>query len=197
MADRRTDVSDDRSAPRLPTAGAASIEARLQTSASGTGTPGQKDERPDVEVALDVLMIMGRLGQRLGDALADAADTDLVMNTEILVVCSLSLRGSLRPTDILTMTGLSSGGVTKLIDRLEAGGLVVRELGTYPDDRRATRLLLTPHGSQVARDFARAVLSEIEAIRSEFTELLAATEPIGAAEDRGRQSRSAPPPPTR
>ena len=164
-------------------------EARLQTSASGTGTPGQNDEpheRSDVEAALEILMIIGRLGKRLHEALVAGADTDLVGNTEVVVVCSLSLRGSLRPTDIQTLTGLSSGGVTKLIDRLEADGLVVRALGTYPDDRRATRLELSPRGSQVARDFARAVLTEIDAIRSGFTELIAATEPIGAAEDRRR-----------
>ena len=189
MADRRTDASDGRATPRLPAAGAASTEARLQTSASGTGTSGQNDElheQSDIEVALDVLIILGRLGQSIGDALAAAADTDLVANTEVLVICSLSLRGPLRPTDIMTLTGLSSGGVTKLIDRLEAGGLVVRALGTYADDRRATRLVLTPHGSQVARDFARALLYEIDAIRRGFAELLAAIEPIGAAEDRER-----------
>ena len=165
-------------------------EARLRTSASGTGTPGQDDEpheRSDVETALEVLMIMGRLGKRFHDALVAGADTDLVGNTEVIVVCSLSLHGSLRPSDILTLTGLSSGGVTKLIDRLEADGLVVRALGTYPDDRRATRLVLSPRGSQVARDFARAVLSEMEAIRSGFAELIAATEPIAAAEDRGHR----------
>ena len=189
MADRRTDASDGRRAPRPPAAGAGPIKARLRTSASGTGTPDQDDEPQegsDVEAALEILMIIGRLGKRLHDALVAGADTDLVGNTEVVVVCSLSMRGSLRPTDIQTLTGLSSGGVTKLVDRLEAGGLVVRALGTYPDDRRATRLLLTPHGSQVARDFARAMLSETDAIRRGFTELLAATEPIGAAEDRGR-----------
>ena len=89
MADPRTDASDGRATPRLPTAGAASTEARLQTSASGTGTPGQRDElreRPDVEVALNVLFVLGRLGERLGGALAAAADTDLVRNTEVIVV---------------------------------------------------------------------------------------------------------------
>ena len=189
MADRRTDASDGRATPRLPAAGAASTEARLQTSASGTGTSGQNDElheHSDIEVALDVLMILGRLGQSIGDALAAAADSDLVAKTEVIVICSLSLRGSLRPTDIMTLTGLSRGGLTKLFDRLVAGGLVVRALGTYAVARRATRLVLTPLGSQVARDFARALLYEIDAIRRGFAELLAAIEPIGAAEDRER-----------
>ena len=188
-AGKRTGASHGRSSSHLPADGTASTGVRPLTSAGEIDTPDQKgdpQERPEIKVALDVLMIMGRLGQRFHDALVTGASTDLVGNSEVIVVCSLSLRGSLRPSDIVKLTGLSSGGVTKLIDRLEADGLIVRALGTYPDDRRATRLALSPRGSKVAHDFARAVLSEMDAIRSGFTELIAATEPVAAAEDGGQ-----------
>ncbi|MEX1295027.1 MAG: hypothetical protein AB1Z67_02540 [Candidatus Limnocylindrales bacterium] len=139
--------------------------------------------RSDLELALGVLIVLGRVGKTLHEALVERGETALVGNTEVLVVSSLLLRGSLRPADVMDLTGLSSGGVTKLLDRLEADDIIARELGAVRSDRRATRLVLTPRGERVARGFSDAVRDEIGAIRSAFAELVAAAELLAAARD--------------
>ncbi|RMI32772.1 MarR family transcriptional regulator [Nocardia stercoris] len=50
----------------------------------------------------------------------------------------------LRMVDLATQTGLSTSGVTRLVDRLQRNGLVVRE--TDPADRRNTYATLTQEG---------------------------------------------------
>ncbi|MFC9769910.1 MULTISPECIES: MarR family winged helix-turn-helix transcriptional regulator [unclassified Pseudarthrobacter] len=53
-----------------------------------------------------------------------------------------SRRGDgLRPTELAALLGLSSASITALIDRLVAGGVVVRE--PHPSDRRASILRST------------------------------------------------------
>ncbi|MFB4317411.1 MarR family winged helix-turn-helix transcriptional regulator [Actinomadura sp. 21ATH] len=50
----------------------------------------------------------------------------------------------LRMTDLAAQTGLSTSGVTRLMDRLARNGLADRE--SSADDRRATYAVLTPAG---------------------------------------------------
>jgi DNA-binding MarR family transcriptional regulator len=54
--------------------------------------------------------------------------------------------GHLRMTDLANATMLSSGGLTRLIGRLERRGLVRRDVD--PDDRRAFHASLTPAGHE-------------------------------------------------
>lgn len=157
------------------------------TTASADG-PGEErvvvdpGARSELEHALQFVILMGRAGSMLHDALSAGGATELVGNTEVIVVCSLLLRGPLRPSDVSAMSGLSSGGTTKLIDRLERGGLIVRKLGAVPEDRRVTQLMLTPRGVQVALGFSKAVRDESDAIRNAFAELLAAAEALASTE---------------
>jgi DNA-binding MarR family transcriptional regulator len=66
-------------------------------------------------------------------------------------------------------TGLTSGGFTKLADRMQQAGLITRDHAT--DDRRVIYLTLTSHGAQKAVDTERiqtAVLRhELAAVSSE------------------------------
>jgi DNA-binding MarR family transcriptional regulator len=66
--------------------------------------------------------------------------------------------GSLRMTDIAETLILSRGGTTKLVDRLEEAGLVVRTAS--PDDRRVTLVEITAEGSGIV-DRSRAILDRI------------------------------------
>ena len=50
-------------------------------------------------------------------------------------------------------TGLTSGGFTKLADRMQHAGLITRDHAT--DDRRIIYLTLTQHGAQKAADTER------------------------------------------
>jgi DNA-binding MarR family transcriptional regulator len=64
---------------------------------------------------------------------------------------------------------LTTGGVTRLVDRMEAAGLVER--AEDPDDRRGRMVRLTPQGEQVA---VRAAQVHVENIRRYFLEPLPA-----------------------
>jgi DNA-binding MarR family transcriptional regulator len=54
--------------------------------------------------------------------------------------------GSLRVGDLASALRVSVGGVSKLVDRVEAAGLLVREAD--PDDRRAARARITTAGKR-------------------------------------------------
>src|SRR5690606_22012 len=56
-------------------------------------------------------------------------------------------------TDLARAAELNPGAMTRLLDRLEAKGLISRE--NDPGDRRAWRIQLTPEGRQVWRDMSR------------------------------------------
>ena len=66
---------------------------------------------------------------------------------------------------------LSTGGVTRLIDRMEGAGLVARHAD--PGDRRGRRVRLTPVGEQLA---IRASHRHAENVRRYFLEPLAPQE---------------------
>ena len=62
-----------------------------------------------------------------------AEDTDFTL-TEVLVSEHLRNYGPLTPKEVGERVGLSSGAVTRLLDRLEARGFARR--AAHPDDRR-------------------------------------------------------------
>jgi DNA-binding MarR family transcriptional regulator len=123
------------------------------------------------------LLVAARLGTLVTQAMVAAVeDPELARNLPILVLCQLDGAGPQRPTDIHTLTGLSSGGVTKLLDRLESKGMIERTLGAVPEDRRAVVITITPRGRDTVSRFAQAVETQLEASRAvadELRELLA------------------------
>jgi DNA-binding MarR family transcriptional regulator len=108
-------------------------------------------ERPDVDVA--PLAILGRLFRA-----AQLADRELaqgIAQHELQpgwfdLLAALRRAGQpfeLNPTQLMATTMLSSGGMTKRLDRLEDAGLVERR--PDPSDRRGTLVGLTKKGRQV------------------------------------------------
>jgi DNA-binding MarR family transcriptional regulator len=118
-------------------------------------------ERPDLDVA--PLALVGRLirvsqllNERLG---AELAEFQLQPGWFDLLA---ALRRSgppyeLNPGELMKTTMLSSGGMTKRLDRLVEAGLVERR--PDPDDRRGTRVRLTRRGKAV---FDRALEAHLE-----------------------------------
>ncbi|MCL1599618.1 MAG: MarR family transcriptional regulator, partial [Actinomycetia bacterium] len=88
-------------------------------------------------------------------------------NVSIFVMCSLELDGPKRPGEISILTGLSSGGVTKVVSRLEDAGLVTRADHALPQDRRAVTVTLTAKGHELTGRFAHEL-----ALRRSETDLL-------------------------
>ncbi len=108
-------------------------------------------ERPDLDVA--ALGIMGRLFRA-----AQLADLELAHGIaqhdlqpgwfDLLAALRRAGRPfELNPTQLMATTMLSSGGMTKRLDRLEDAGLVERR--PDPGDRRGTLVGLTKRGQEI------------------------------------------------
>ncbi|MFI6602972.1 MarR family winged helix-turn-helix transcriptional regulator [Nonomuraea sp. NPDC050536] len=86
---------------------------------------------------------------------------------ETLIRLARSPRQSLRMTDLAAQTGLSTSGVTRVIDRLEREGLVARI--ACATDRRASYATLTDEGRSRLEKVLPLHLEDIDAC---FTSLL-------------------------
>lgn len=93
-----------------------------------------------------------------------------------------SRAGSCRVQDIADEIGITVGASSKLVDRLEASGMLVR--AANPDDRRSSVITLTPKGSEAHRrgsDFVDRYVHtllgdvpELESLTTRLVELRAA-----------------------
>jgi DNA-binding MarR family transcriptional regulator len=92
--------------------------------------------------------------------LCQLADPDLPAAwMEVLLRLARS-GGHLRMTELAAQVRLSTSGLTRLIDRVEAAGLVERH--ACPTDRRGLEAVLTPAGEQVLREALPAHLDAIQ-----------------------------------
>lgn len=113
----------------------------------------------------DVLLTMSTSGQAMTDAAREVlGSSDLTSNVSISTLMVLHRDGPQRPTQIAELTGLTSGGATKLITRLETAGLVAREAGSVPADGRAIVVSLTEFGSDKADEVVAVVTPHIDAM---------------------------------
>lgn len=121
-------------------------------------------ERPDLDVS--PVQVIGRL-HRLGAALTEQLVTLYarygLSEGEFDVLATLRRGGgpcALRPAELARLTMVTTGGITKRLDRLEAAGLVVRS----PDgggDARAKLAVLTERGRALIDEaFAAHVANE-------------------------------------
>jgi DNA-binding MarR family transcriptional regulator len=97
-----------------------------------------------------------RLERQLGAALEDAIGLPLPW-FEVLLRIHRSDGGYLSMSALASQTVYSSGGTTRLIDRIEAQSLVER--GTCPSDRRAVHVRLTELGHAT---LTRAIAVHVE-----------------------------------
>ena len=128
-----------------------------------------RKERPDLEVA--PLGLFGRLFRTAH--LADTALSEMLAEFSLHpgwfdVLAALRRSGpphELNPTQLMRTTMLSSGGMTKRLDRLAGAGLVERRLD--PDDRRGTLIRLTRRGkSTIDKAIEAHLANEDDLLRS-------------------------------
>ncbi len=103
---------------------------------------------------LELLIGFAHIGRTWSNSVNRQVGFDVSDNQSIALFSRLAIDGTLRPGGIAELTGLSSGGVTKLVTRLEEQGLVSRSHGSIPEDRRAVLVSLTPAGEEIAAEFA-------------------------------------------
>jgi DNA-binding MarR family transcriptional regulator len=119
-----------------------------------------------------LLMATVQLGEAMaGSIVARSGDPSLAFNAPIAVITELALRGPRRPSQLASFTGLTSGGVTKLLDRMEDAGVVTRATGMVKRDQRAVVVALTEKGEAFARAIGDGVLDQITLLRSLAAEL--------------------------
>lgn len=133
-----------------------------------------------------------RVTQRLAAELKDEGGVPLTWY-DVLVQLQQAPSRQLRMQELADAVLLSKSGVTRLVDRMEAAGLVRRS--ACPDDRRGTLAELTEAGY---RELRRSAVIHVRGIVEHFTSLLhngeaqvlgrALTRIAAAAEDE-------PPPP--
>jgi DNA-binding MarR family transcriptional regulator len=162
-------------------------------------------ERPDVDTS--AMAVLGRLFRfaQLADAvLADELAERGLQPGWFDLLAALRRSGApyeLNPTQLMSATMLSSGGMTKRLDRLTDAGLVERS--PDPADRRGVLVRLTPKGKQLVDDVLEAHLGNQARLLEPLDEadrrsleqllrtLLAGLD--GPSPDRHRRETPAPP----
>lgn len=124
----------------------------------------------------ELLLKLAEFGQFVSNAMRKASgDGDIVENVPIMLLALLDLEGPQRPGDLQVRLGLSSGGVTKAVDRLVERGLVGRDYGAIPEDHRGVLVSLTEAGRRTIRTMTEALsahLPESAALVRELDRLL-------------------------
>jgi DNA-binding MarR family transcriptional regulator len=109
-----------------------------------------------------LVLQLASFGTGVSTAIASATgEPDLVANAPMQVMCLLDLDGPARPSVIADVVGLTSGGTTKLLDRLEAAGMIERSYGVIHDDHRGVLVTLTAAGRTMVRTAARAMVDHL------------------------------------
>jgi DNA-binding MarR family transcriptional regulator len=114
-----------------------------------------------------LLLMMSSYGQIVSAAMTEVSpDPELVSNAALVVLCTLDLDGPRRPGVLQELTGLSSGGVSKLLDRMETAGVVKRSYGAVPGDNRGVLVSITRRGRSVTARFTGAVAARLPEART-------------------------------
>ena len=114
------------------------------------------------ENAEKLLLHLARFGTGLSRSLTAATnEPDFVTNAPVLVLCLLDLDGPTRPGVIAEVVGLTSGGTTKLLDRMEAADLLHRAYGAIESDHRGVQVELTARGRTLLRQATTALLEHL------------------------------------
>ncbi len=116
----------------------------------------------------EALFVFSQAGGRVtSDIEAATGDTDLASNAAMVTLILLHRDGPQRPTRIAEECGLTSGGATKLLTRLEKKGLLERRSDVVPEDGRAVVVSITPTGRSKVAEILDTVRPRVdELIRS-------------------------------
>jgi MarR family 2-MHQ and catechol resistance regulon transcriptional repressor len=139
-----------------------------QDAPGAPGTCGVLGQLDDERIRLMGLVVRTHrlLADRLGRELEEAVGIPLVF-FDVLIHVGAAPEGRLTMSKLSTDVALTTGGVTRLVDRMVDAGLVARQ--NCPNDRRSVHVVLTPAGQDV---MGRAIATHAESIeRHLFTPL--------------------------
>ncbi|MEN9647180.1 MAG: hypothetical protein RL238_3849 [Actinomycetota bacterium] len=119
-------------------------EILMLVEACGGGPSGS------IEPCVDLIPCLARLGSTLIESFTGTPGSATSIDySSLIVLCHASLEGGCRPGSLMELLDLSSGGATKLLDRLEHDGLIRRDYGSVDSDRRAVMVNVTARGRTV------------------------------------------------
>jgi DNA-binding MarR family transcriptional regulator len=124
------------------------------------GTCGVLGQIDDERLRLMGLVVRShrRLTDLLGRELEQAVGIPLIW-FDVLIHIGGAPEGRLTMSKLSTDVALTTGGVTRLVDRMVEGGLVARQ--NCPSDRRSVHVILTAEGQETLR---RAITEHIGGI---------------------------------
>jgi MarR family transcriptional regulator, 2-MHQ and catechol-resistance regulon repressor len=139
-------------------------QAIPQESEPRSDTCGVLGQIDDERLHLMGLMVRTHrhLTETLGRELEDSVGIPLVW-FDVLIHIGGAPEGRLTMSKLSTDVALTTGGVTRLVDRMVDAGLVARQ--NCPNDRRSVHVVLTPKGQDT---LGRAVTRHIEGIDRHF-----------------------------
>jgi DNA-binding MarR family transcriptional regulator len=114
---------------------------------------------PSSHSAARLLLLLAEFGSTVSNAMkAAVGEAELVGNTPILIMCHIDLHGPQRPVNLEKLTGLTSGGLSHMLDRMEGLGVVERGRQAVRGDRRGVLVSLTVDGTALLK----AMTAELE-----------------------------------
>ena len=131
--------------------------------------PTPASTSPDDARDVGLCGALARSGIRLVHVLKEISASGDV--TEALALMALADGATSRPTRIGEQVGLSSGGTTKVLDRLETSGLIERSFGTL-GDRRGVSVRLTPDGVDQLERMATDIAPHVGELRPVIVSIL-------------------------
>jgi DNA-binding MarR family transcriptional regulator len=134
------------------------VAAHLRRQAS---TPAQASGVNGVAWATDLVRLEIALWDRVDTRLRESHELPLAFFEPLLFI-SRARRRSMRVGDLARALRVTVGGTSKLVDRLERAGLIARE--PDPDDRRASRVALTPAGKRTLTAAVKSYDAEVAGI---------------------------------
>jgi DNA-binding MarR family transcriptional regulator len=119
------------------------------------------------------LEIAGRMGAA-GSLVSRRLDAELIVGgvRPRLALATLAHWGDARPVQLAELLGVSSGGLTYVVDQLESDGLVRRSYGGVTHDRRAVVIRLTEAGRAAAGLMADALFEHADELGRALAETL-------------------------
>jgi DNA-binding MarR family transcriptional regulator len=120
---------------------------------------------------LDAVASLARLGIALRSAMVAGLEPEDVFGNETAVILgTLAYGGPRRPRDLQALVPLSSGGLAKLLARLEDAGLVALDRHRLEADRRATIVSITAAGRRAMTVAGETLAERGEEIRAQIRE---------------------------
>jgi DNA-binding MarR family transcriptional regulator len=130
-----------------------------------------------------LLLSLARFGDEVSRSMAESTDTpEFLSNAPLLVLCLLDLEGPGRPGVIGDVVGLTSGGTTKLLDRMEGAGLIHRSYGAIDSDHRGVKVELTARGRGLLHSATSAMVAHLPEAKSLVKDIVGLMQELEASE---------------